>query len=84
MSSDVPVHGESPAFVPVSDDPLCRESTLSSIDTWITPTERFYIRNHFSGVPNLDRAKWNLAIDGQVRQPLTLSLADILMMPSNE
>ena len=84
MSSDVPAHGESPTLVPVSDDPLCRESTLSSLDTWITPTERFYIRNHFSGVPNLDRAKWHLTIDGQVRQPLTLSLADILMMPSNE
>ena len=84
MSSEVPVQDESPTLVPVSDDPLCRESSLSSLDTWITPTERFYIRNHFSGVPNLDRAKWQLVIDGEVRQPLTLSFADILMMPSTE
>ena len=84
MTSDVPVHGEPSTLIPVSDDPLCRESTLSSLDTWITPTERFYIRNHFSDAPNLDRAKWHLVIDGEVRQPLSLSLADILMMPSNE
>ena len=84
MSADVPVYGESSTLISVSDDPLCRESTLSSLDTWITPTEHFFIRNHFSDVPNLDRAKWHLVIDGEVRQPLTLSFADILMMPSNE
>ena len=84
MSSEVPVHGESSTLIPVSDDPLCRESTLSSLDTWITPTERFFIRNHFSGVPKVDRANWHLVIDGEVRQPLSFSFADILRMPSNE
>ena len=84
MSSDVQIHGESSALIPVSDDPLCRESTLSSLDTWITPTERFYIRNHFSDVPNLDPATSHLVVDGEVRQPLTLSVAAILMMPSKE
>ena len=84
MSSDVPVHGESSTLIPVSDDPLCRESILSSLDTWITPTERFYVRNHFSDVPNLDRAKWKLVIDGEVLQPLALSYADIRMLPSIE
>ena len=84
MSSDVQFHSEPSTLIPVSDDPLCRESTLNSLDTWITPTERFFVRNHFFDVPNLDRATWRLVIDGEVRQPLTLSFADLLMMPSNE
>lgn len=71
-------------LVSLSDDPLCRESTLSSLDTWITPTERFYIRNHFSDVPKLDRATWHLVVDGEVRHPLTLNFDDILTLPSHE
>ena len=84
MSSDVQLHSESSTLIPVSDDPLCRESALTSFNTWITPTERFYIRNHFSKVPNLSRSTWRLVIDGAVRHPLTLSFADILAMPSKE
>jgi DMSO/TMAO reductase YedYZ molybdopterin-dependent catalytic subunit len=84
MSADAQLHSESSTLIRVSEDPLCRESTLTSLNTWITPTERYYIRNHFSGVPNLDRSTWRLVIDGEVRQPLNLSFADILAMPSKE
>ena len=84
MSSDVQLHSESSTLIQVSEDPLCRESTLTSLNTWITPTERYYIRNHFSDVPKLDRSTWRLVIDGEVRQPLNLSFADILAMPSKE
>ena len=84
MASDLRVQSESSDLIPVSEDPVCSESPLTSLDTWITPTERFYIRNHFSDVPNLDPSTWRLAIEGEVRQPLTLSLSDILAMPSKE
>ena len=76
--------GESSTLIPVSEDPLCRECSLTSLDTWITPTGRFYIRSHFSDVPSLSRSSWHLAVDGEVSQPLTLSLQDILAMPSKE
>ena len=75
---------ESPTLIPVSEDPFCRESSLTSLDNWITPTDRFYIRSHFSDVPNLDRSSWQLVVDGEVNQPLTLSFDDILAMPSIE
>ena len=78
------IRGESSDLVPVSEDPVCRESALTSLDTWITPTERFYIRNHFSDIPNLDSSKWQLVIEGEVRQPLTLSFSDVMAMPSEE
>lgn len=84
MSSDVQLHGESSPLIQVSEDPLCRESTLLSLDTWVTPTERYFIRNHFSEVPHLDRATWRLVIDGEVRRPLHLSFADMRAMPSTE
>ena len=84
MASESQVRGESPDLTLVSEDPVCRESNLTSLDTWITRTERFYIRSHFSDVPNLDTSTWQLVIEGEVRQPLTLSFSDILAMPSKE
>ena len=84
MSADTQIHAESSTLIPVSEDPFCRESTLTSLDTWITPTERFYIRSHFSETPKLDGSTWRLMIVGEVRQSLNLSFADILAMPSKE
>ncbi len=75
---------EPSTLVPVSEDPLCRESSLTSLDTWITPTERFYIRNHFSKVPELNTSTWRLAVEGEVLNPLSLSYDDILALPSRE
>lgn len=84
MSSDVQLPGESSSLIQVSADPLCKESSLSSLNTWITPTERYFVRNHFSDVPHLDRSIWHLVINGEVSRPLHLSFADILAMPSTE
>ncbi|MDA1218327.1 MAG: sulfite oxidase [Chloroflexi bacterium] len=76
--------GDSSTLIPVSEDPHCRESSLNSLDTLITPTDRFYIRSHFSDVPSLDRSSWQLVVDGEVSQALTFSFEDILAMPSKE
>jgi sulfite oxidase len=84
MACDPQIQGESSDLVRVSEDPLCRESHLTSLDTLITPTELFYIRNHFSDIPNLDPSTWQLVIEGEVRQPLTLNFSDIMAMPSQE
>ncbi len=71
-------------LIPLSEDPLCRESVLTSLDTWITPVERFYIRNHFSEIPAPDMSTWRLEINGEVRQPLSLSFDDLLALPARE
>ena len=84
MSSGPQPDGEPLTLVPVSDDPLCRESVLTSLDTLVTPVERFYIRSHFSDAPNLDISTWSLRMAGEVRQPFTLSFADILDIPAKE
>ena len=71
-------------LVPVSADPMCEEASLSSLDTLITPVERFYVRNHFSKIPALSASTWRLLIDGAVEQPLTLSLTDLEALPGKE
>ena len=84
MSADVPRHDARSSLIAVSDDPVCRESTLSVLNTWLTPTEHYFIRHHFSEVPHLDPAIWHLGLDGEVRRPLQLRWADLLAMPSHE
>jgi DMSO/TMAO reductase YedYZ molybdopterin-dependent catalytic subunit len=57
------------------------ESPFDPIDAYLTPTELFYIRSHFP-VPDLDRATFQLRIDGAVGRPLTLSYDELRSMPS--
>jgi DMSO/TMAO reductase YedYZ molybdopterin-dependent catalytic subunit len=84
MASDGQLQGESSPLIPVSEDPVCKESPFISLNTWVTPTERYFIRHHFSAVPHVDPSTWHLAIDGEVRRPFNLSFADLLAMPSTE
>ena len=84
MASESNTDWESSTLLPVADDPLCKEASLPSLDSWITPTERYYIRNHFSHVPALDLSSWRLEVDGLVNQPLTLAFGDLTRLPGRE
>ena len=68
----------------LSRAPFCSETILGSLGSQITPTESFYIRSHFSDVPELDPDTWRLQIEGLVSNPITLSLDDLRHMPSSE
>ena len=68
----------------ISDDPLCRETALPSLDTWITPTDRFFVRSHFSTVPDLDATTFSLTLDGAVSDPFAASYDELKAMPSRE
>ena len=65
-------------------DPYCSETSLSALNSWITPTDQFYIRNHFSQVPQVDLASWRLSVEGDVNRPLSLSYNDLTSRPSKE
>ena len=84
MVSRTNLDNESSTLVTRQEDPLVKEATLPSLDSWITPTPRFYVRNHFSESPTLAISSWRLEVDGQVRQPLTLTFDDILGFPNKE
>ena len=48
----------------------------------VMPNQRFYVRNHFQ-IPQLDASSWRLNVVGLVERPLSLSLRDIVKMPSH-
>jgi DMSO/TMAO reductase YedYZ molybdopterin-dependent catalytic subunit len=59
-----------------------RETPLPELAGEVSmPTAHFYVRNHFA-IPPLDLSRWRLRVDGLVRRPLTLTLADLRAMPS--
>jgi DMSO/TMAO reductase YedYZ molybdopterin-dependent catalytic subunit len=62
-------------------EPKNLEAPFDRIDSYLTPTELFYIRSHFP-IPALDRAAYQLRIDGAVRRPFTLSYDELRNMPS--
>jgi DMSO/TMAO reductase YedYZ molybdopterin-dependent catalytic subunit len=71
----------SPALIIRQKEPKNLEAPFDPIDSYLTPTELFYIRSHFP-TPILDQASYQLRIDGAVRRPLTLSYAELRRMPS--
>src|ERR1700738_408828 len=62
-------------------EPKNLEAPFDRIDSYLTPTELFYIRSHFP-TPALDRASYQLRIDGAVRRPFALSYDELRSMPS--
>jgi sulfite oxidase len=53
------------------------EMTPEYANSFITPVEHFFVRNHMHEPSTLDAAGWNLSIGGEVEKPLTLSLTDL-------
>lgn len=63
-------------------DPLnCETSLPALIGGVVMPNRRFYVRNHFQ-VPRLDSANWRLNVFGLVERPLSLTVSDLMKMPS--
>jgi anti-anti-sigma factor len=59
----------------------CETSVPALIGGAVVPNQRFYIRNHFH-IPQLDATSWRLDVIGLVERPLSLSLRDLVKMPS--
>jgi DMSO/TMAO reductase YedYZ molybdopterin-dependent catalytic subunit len=74
--------GDSGELSTLSEDPECRETALPALDSWITPTERFYVRNHFSQMPDADASTWRLSVEGEVETPLDLGYEELSSLPA--
>jgi anti-anti-sigma factor len=59
----------------------CETSIPALIGGAVMPNQRFYVRNHFQ-IPQLDPTSWRLNVVGLVERPLSLSLRDLVKMPS--
>jgi len=66
-----------------SFDPQNRSYPLGNLDGAITPSELFFVRDHFRE-PELSLSTWRLAIEGRVAKPLETTFADLLESPTKE
>ncbi len=62
-------------------EPINLETPFDEVDSFLTPTELFYIRSHFPA-PKLEVGPYQLHIDGAVRNPFYLSYQELRDMPS--
>jgi sulfite oxidase len=60
-----------------SESPTDFETPLHLLDnSWITPNDLHYVRTHLP-TPEIDLKTWSLIVDGEVNEPLKLTLGDI-------
>jgi hypothetical protein len=62
-------------------EPNNLEMPFDLLESYLTPTELFYIRNHFPP-PSIDPAGYRLSIDGAVSKPSALSYRELRDLPS--
>ena len=63
----------------LTDRPVQLETPRHYFRTAFTPNEAFYVRWHLEGIPNaVDLKDWKLQIEGNVNNPLALSLPELM------
>src|SRR5919197_923307 len=60
-----------------SEAPLNLEMPFETAESFITPTESFYVRTHFA-IPKIDRDAWWLHVEGEVEKPFTINYEQLL------
>ena len=53
------------------------ETPVEYFNTWLTPPQHFFVRNHMHEPSTLDPSEWTLTIGGEVEKPYTLTLAEL-------
>ena len=62
--------------------PLNLEMPFSTLEEFVTPNERFYVRCHFP-IPEIDPATWRLKLEGAIASPTEITLDELRHMPSH-
>ena len=63
-----------------NDRPEDLETPLNGLNTWITPNDLFFVRQHLPR-PSVDEGQYRLTLDGKVNRTLQLTLADLRKLP---
>jgi DMSO/TMAO reductase YedYZ molybdopterin-dependent catalytic subunit len=83
-AAQVPDVTEGPSFpglIVRESQPLNLEYPFATLDRFLTPNERFFVRNHFA-IPTLDSADWRLSVEGAAEKPSEFDYAELRRMPS--
>lgn len=59
------------------------ETPVEYFNSWLTPVDHFFVRNHMFEPVELDAETWRLSIGGEVEKPITLSLSDLARMETH-
>jgi DMSO/TMAO reductase YedYZ molybdopterin-dependent catalytic subunit len=70
-----------PGLIVRESEPLNLESPFATLDSFLTPNEHFFVRNHFP-IPRLDPADWRLSVEGTVETPSVFDSTELRRMPS--
>src|ERR1700760_2162093 len=62
-------------------EPNNLETPVDRVDSFLTPTELFYVRSH-SRAPKIELASYRLQIAGAVRNPFSLTYKELREMPA--
>lgn len=66
----------------VTTSPENSETPLDSVASWVTPNRLFFVRNHFS-IPNVNRDRWELVLEGMVSRSARWTFAQLAAMPQH-
>jgi DMSO/TMAO reductase YedYZ molybdopterin-dependent catalytic subunit len=64
-----------------SEQPLNLEMPFETAESFITPTESFYVRTHFP-IPKINRDEWWLHVEGEVGKSFTINYERLLELES--
>src|SRR4030095_13279296 len=63
------------------EDPLNLEMPFETAQSFITPTQSFYVRTHFP-IPRIDRDAWWLHVEGEVEKPFAINYEELIELES--
>ena len=66
-----------PQLIPTNAGERTLAAPPAALQDSITPTDLFYVRNHWSDYPRIDADTYRLAVNGEVQRNLSLSMNDI-------
>jgi len=66
-----------------NDRPEDLETPVRYFDSWITPVDAFFVRQHLPRPAKINGAEYRLTVNGLVSKPLELSLADLQKLPQH-
>src|SRR5260370_1335733 len=73
------IPGKRPLIVH-NDRPEDLETPNRDLETWLTPTDAFFVRHHLPR-PTMDGQSYRLAVNGLVAKPLSFSVDDLRKLP---
>lgn len=75
-ASAVPTADDPSSMILRSSRPLDLETPIHRFDSYLTPTDRMFVRSHL-GAPAVELISWTLELGGDVRSPKVWTLEDL-------